>query len=47
MIVVAIVRDLEKAEEKLPSSERFEVIKCDLGNEIDIIGAVEGCDAAI
>ena len=47
MNVVALVRDLEKAEEKLPSSERFEVIKCDLGNEIDIIGAVEGCDAAI
>ena len=47
MNVVALVRDLEKAEEKLPSSDKIKVVKCDLGNEIDIIDAIEGCDAAI
>lgn len=46
--VVALVRNLDKAEETLPtSSANLKVIKCDLGNEGDIKQAVASTDAAI
>jgi len=51
--VVALVRDLEKAKEKLPcdSDEDFvpqlTVRICDLNSEKEIRKAVDGCDAAI
>lgn len=51
--VVALVRDLKKAKEKLPETKDIEststltVIKCDLGSENEIEKAIEGCDAAI
>lgn len=53
--VVALVRDLEKAKEKLPQPETsleeygssISFVKCDLTSESDICNAIENCDAAI
>lgn len=46
--VVALVRDLDKAKEILPSGDdKLSVVKCDLSNEDDIRNAVGGCDAAL
>eukprot|EP00815_Leptocylindrus_aporus_P012062 CAMPEP_0116059204 /NCGR_PEP_ID=MMETSP0322-20121206/5655_1 /TAXON_ID=163516 /ORGANISM="Leptocylindrus danicus var. apora, Strain B651" /LENGTH=328 /DNA_ID=CAMNT_0003543537 /DNA_START=364 /DNA_END=1350 /DNA_ORIENTATION=+ len=46
--VVALVRDVEKANEKLPiDDEKLFVLKCDLGNEDEITACLDGCDSAV
>lgn len=54
--VIAIVRDLEKAEDTFPTSgdegeteTTLKIVKCDLGSEKDIIASISDndCDAAI
>ena len=47
-VVRALVRDLEKAKKTLPvTSERLEIVKCDLGAKSDIAKACKDSDALI
>jgi len=48
--VVALVRDMQKAKDTLPSVEgdtSLKIVQCDLGSAKEIIASVNGCDAAI
>jgi len=46
--VIALVRNMEKAKDMLPTSnDRLKIILCDLSSEQDIISCVSGADAAI
>lgn len=46
--VVAMVRDLSKANEKFPNpSSRLAILQCDLSSEQEICSAVEDCDGVI
>ena len=45
--VIALVRDLEKANEKLAKNDQLTILQCDLGDENSIMDSIEGCDAAI
>ncbi len=49
MNVIALVRDLDKAESTLTTSSSLKVIKCNLGSEVDVVSAIREneCDAAI
>lgn len=45
--VRAVVRSTKKAAEVLPSSDRLEVVTCDLGNERQVAAVCKGADAVI
>lgn len=47
IIVRALVRDVSKAKSILPSSERLELLKCDLSNAVEVKRACEGTNAAL
>jgi len=45
--VIALVRDLEKAKDMLPMTDKLSIVQTDLCSESSIAKAVEGCDSAI
>ena len=45
--VVAMVRDLDKAQQLLSSNDKLSIVKCDLTDQVQVAEALQGVDAAI